>query len=159
MEIKRLKTENEYLNGIIDSNITEIVQILSELSVDFHNNTEAIEKNSVKIEENLGVRLQNGKYPEVFWNGVWVPICGHWFWDNNFGATLFCKQLGFKSGIIKRNDQQVEADAIRIGRCTTWDNIWLHCSGGRNNLDVGGIFDSEDCSSGHVEKFEIDCKN
>ena len=47
----------------------------------------------------LGVRLVDGKYPEVLTNdGSWAPICGHWFWDNNYGARLFCRQLGFNDG-------------------------------------------------------------
>ena len=31
-------------------------------------------------------------------DGKWRPICGHWFWDNNYGAKAFCKRLGYESG-------------------------------------------------------------
>ena len=38
---------------------------------------------------------------EILHGGQWHPICGHIFWDNNFGADLFCKILGYQFGIIR----------------------------------------------------------
>ena len=51
--------------------------------------------------EDGNVRLIEDKYPEVFWNGKWSPICGPYFWDNDFGASLFCQRLNstYQSGI------------------------------------------------------------
>ena len=51
--------------------------------------------------EDGNVRLIEEKYPEVFWNGKWSPICGPCFWNNDFGASLFCQRLSsnYQSGI------------------------------------------------------------
>ena len=48
------------------------------------------------------VRLGDMDIAEVFFNHQWVPICGHWFWDNDEGANLFCQELGFEAGNIRR---------------------------------------------------------
>ena len=29
-------------------------------------------------------------------NGAWLPVCGRDFWDNNYGASLFCQKLDSK---------------------------------------------------------------
>lgn len=29
---------------------------------------------------------------------VWGEVCGHWFWDNDNGAAIVCKQLGYVGG-------------------------------------------------------------
>ena len=38
--------------------------------------------------------------PEVYYNGSWYPICGHYFWDDDQGATNFCQKLGATSGSV-----------------------------------------------------------
>ena len=80
------------------------------------------------------------KDPEVFQNDIWSPICGHWFWDNDVGASLFCQKFtsdptstGY---VIRRTDKPLEKDAIRIGNCLSNDQ-WLSCSGGCNDLGTG----------------------
>ena len=30
---------------------------------------------------------------EVFKDGLWGTVCGHWFWDSNEGADIVCKQI------------------------------------------------------------------
>ena len=57
-----------------------------------------------------------------FWHEQWSPICGHWFWDNNYGATTFCQKLGYNSGVVSGKRQRggrgkYEVDSIHIGRC------------------------------------------
>ena len=47
------------------------------------------------------LRLGENQIAEVYIENKWVPICGHWFWNNNIGATLFCQEMGFESGYIK----------------------------------------------------------
>ena len=60
--------------------------------------------------QGLGVELKYGKNPIVKTNdGKWTPICGHWFWDNNYGARLFCKQLGYNNG---RYTKHLLADSL-----------------------------------------------
>lgn len=36
--------------------------------------------------------------PEIWTDGKWMPICGHWFWDSQEGARTFCRALGFDQG-------------------------------------------------------------
>ena len=128
----------------------------------------------------LGVRLVDGKYPEVWTdNKNWSPICGHFFWDNNYGATLFCKQLGFNNGryskylladspcpkhfqtlvfnlgiVSKVPGKPLAKDAIRVGRCNSNDE-WLGCKGGCNDLGIGN--GCAQCSAGSKASVEIKC--
>ena len=62
------------------------------------------------------VRLGENQIAEVYFQNEWVPICGHWFWNNNIGATLFCQELGFQYGYIK-NQSDLPNDGLRIGQC------------------------------------------
>ena len=101
-----------------------------------------------------GVRLKEGKFPEVFWNGKWVPICGHNFWDSNYGGNLFCQKLNsslFTSGIVTRSNKPLEIDGLRIGKCLAQDD-WLSCTGGGNFLKEEGL-----CVAGDVASVEIEC--
>ena len=108
-----------------------------------------------------GVQLKDGKFPEVFLNGTWSPICGHHFWDTDFGAQLFCQELTsnpFSNGsVIRRTDKPLEKDAIRIGKCLSNDQ-WLLCSGGCNDLGTGqGCNDHDNCGANHPASIEINC--
>ena len=101
--------------------------------------------------------MVDDKYPEVFSNGKWSPICGHWFWDNNNGATLFCQKLNpiFRSGkVTKRRDKKLESDAVRVGRCGKTDQ-WLKCKGGCNDLGKGN--GCAKCAKGESASVEIKC--
>ena len=111
-----------------------------------------------KKDENGGARLQNNKDPEVFWDGEWRPICGHYFWDNNFGADLFCQQLGYSSGLVKGRGQELglPADALRVGKCSA-TNEWLKCDGGQNNYAIGSDC-NYGCKAGDRASIEIECK-
>merc|ERR1712079_1001453 len=55
--------------------------------------------------------------PEVYINGNYRPICGHFFWDNDNGADLFCKQLNsqYRSGEItsSKYSLQLNFDAVK----------------------------------------------
>ena len=90
-------------------------------------------KRKVKLENNI---------PYVKRSRKWVPICGHYFWDNNNGATLFCEQLGFPEGKIiggtygTGDRYTLQKDALKIGKCTNGDS-WLSCTGGCNDLGIG----------------------
>mgnify|MGYP006975447451 FL=1 len=97
-------------------------------------------------------------------SGIWSPICGHWFWDNDFGATLFCQKLtsdptstGY---VIRRTDKPLEKDAIRIGNCLSNDQ-WLSCSGGCNDLGTGqgntNCADPYYCGANSPASIEIKC--
>ena len=96
----------------------------------------------------------------MFANGIWSPICGHWFWDTHYGATLFCQKLGsnYVSGtVIKRRNKRLEHDAIRVGKCRNNDR-WMQCSGGCNDLGIGNeLFGCANCEAGQLAAVEIQC--
>ena len=113
------------------------------------------------------VRLLNDKYPEVFVTGKWRPICGHYFWDNNVGANLFCQQLGHPSGLVKgKGNTTLPSDGFRVGKCLDYNHRtdeWLKCDGGCNDLDfdfdLGGACDAYKCNAGYPSYMEIECSN
>ena len=117
-------------------------------------------------------RLLDDGTPELFFYEKWVPICGHWFWDNDFGATYFCQLLAITSGLDlptslastgnitsyhgpnfpSQNTTKVylESDGIKIGRCTEedialYDNpfIWALNGAGNNGTCTGGCNDMQ----------------
>ena len=103
----------------------------------------------------------------MYWNEQWTPICGHYFWDNNVGADLFCQKLGFSSGVLSsglwtdsdRSEVKLESDAIRIGKCAANDK-WLNCTGGCNDLATGGHCPGNSnakCSAGDLSGITIEC--
>ena len=106
------------------------------------------------------VRLGENQIAEVYFQNEWVPICGHWFWNNNIGATLFCQELGFQYGYIK-NQSDLPNDGLRIGQCNAGDS-WLQCShDGCNQLEVGGFCNNGlgACTQGQHVAVSIGCFN
>ena len=106
--------------------------------------------------------MKNNKDPEILWHGKWTPICGHYFWDNNNGAKLFCQILGYTNGKVKGRyynpRHELTDDAIMIGKCSDSDKDLFSpeigfgfsggfsggfsdtiggCTGGCNDLKVG----------------------
>ena len=53
----------------------------------------------LRLPQRGDVRLSS--YPagrvEIFRDGMWGTVCGHYYWNNNYGAATFCKQLGFRN--------------------------------------------------------------
>ena len=72
--------------------------------------------------------------PEVWYNGLYYPICGNCFWDNHEGATAVCKDLGFTSGVSRMNwyNWQYSKDAMPVGSCNPGETL-DKCSGGCHN--------------------------
>ena len=95
------------------------------------------------------MRFGANQMPEVYFDGKWVPICGHWFWNNNIGANLFCQEFGFESGTLKNTHLTLPNDGLIIGKCEQRD-AWLQCSGNCNNLQIGGSFFSRSVSGGLI---------
>ena len=88
-----------------------------------------------------------------------MPICGHHFWDDDVGATLFCQKLGFGSGKIKKKGLILPSDALQVGRCKQGEN-WLQCSYPKcNQLKIGGQCNDSPgyCTKGAPAAFSIDC--
>ena len=75
--------------------------------------------------------------PFIFWNNAWSPICGLYFWDSSYGASLFCKKLGYSSGTSKKSNQMYDVNSFKVGKCL-WDDSWGACTGGCNDYSSGG---------------------
>ena len=99
------------------------------------------------------VRLGDNQIAEMNINGAWTPICGHWFWDNNYGASLFCHKLGFPSGTIS-DRITLPSDGVRMGKCELGD-VWPYCSSGSNDHSIGG----SKCQSGDKAGITINCNS
>ena len=102
------------------------------------------------------LRLKEGKFPEIKLNGKWLPICGHYFWDNNYGATLFCKKLSsrFTFGTVKRRyDRPLGNNGLFIGRCRKTDKKLLSCTGHKNIYSTSHSL----CAARQKASVEIKC--
>ena len=93
----------------------------------------------------------------IFWNHVWSPICGHYFWDNHIGATKFCQKLGYISGKQSRNGY-LKSAAICVGRCLENDDWDTKCSGEFNEYLVGPQCHNSDCGPGDDAGIAITCQ-
>ena len=101
---------------------------------------------------NGDVKLEQLGTPFIFWDNQWMPICGHYFWDNHEGATLFCRKMGYDSGSFwgKGYGFKYYIDSFRIGKCKSGDE-WESCSGGCNDYQIGGS-----CSNKYSAKCDWD---
>ena len=90
--------------------------------------------------------------PYYFFKGDYRPICGHWFWDNNDGATTFCKKLGKTSGTVKQVRGEYDEDAFHIGRCNAGEEL-DKCTAGDNMRSM----DKPSCKKGNKVSIEIEC--
>ena len=105
------------------------------------------------------MKLGDDEVAEIFHNGTWTPICGHYFWDNSNGAKLFCQKLGYQSGQIDDRRISLPRDGIRIGKCNQRD-IWPNCSENCNDKSIGGSnLICGDCRSGAKAGIKINCCN
>ena len=103
----------------------------------------------------------------MYWDNHWSPICTVGFSDNNYGAALFCKKLGYQSGkIIKSSalSKEYPVDAFQIGKCMTGDRL-ENCNGGGNEymMTDGCRVNSTvqmriDCEGGENERMSSSCK-
>ena len=102
---------------------------------------------------NGDVRLKYDKTPMIFWDGLWSPICGRWFWDNQFGATKFCQRLGYQSGKVlgRGSGETYSSNSFKVGTCNKNDD-WTNCRGGGNDYKL-----VEGCVKGQPVKITIAC--
>ena len=117
---------------------------------------------------NGDVSLKDDGTPFIFWDGQWSPICGHYFWDNMYGANLFCKGLGYQYGELNVSQKLYDVDSFRIGGCGVKDT-WPECKSGCNDYQLGescgngNINDAGNgnrdarCDANHSHKLVIDC--
>ena len=91
----------------------------------------------------------------------WMVICGDGFVENDWGATMFCRQLGFSDGAIRRVANRVEwstlrssvYDALQVGVCQQSDGYSFNekCTGGKNTHK---ILDAKLCAASYDYKIE-----
>lgn len=83
------------------------------------------ERNSAPSCENGDVKLLS--FPEgtpmMYFENAWVPICGHYFWENDHGCDLVCQKLGYDSGTTTKLQTPYDEDALEVGRCNSNDRI------------------------------------
>jgi hypothetical protein len=79
--------------------------------------------------------------PEVFNSGRFKPICGHWFWNDNTGASHFCKKLGYVNGTTLKVMQTYESDAVEIRRWGTFETgaPWFCSAGNEVSINIACI--------------------
>ena len=100
--------------------------------------------------------LNKSPTPEIFYDGQWYPICGHYFWDGNTNAaTTLCKQLGFASGTPTKTETKNSKNAMPVGRCNANEPLTA-CKGGGNawgNLNYRGTY----CHKGQAVGVTVKC--
>ena len=107
---------------------------------------------------NGDVKLGENATPYMYWDNQWIPICGHYFWDNQEGASLFCKKIGYSKGSISRKHGKYPQDSFRIGKCNAGDD-WSSCKGGCNGYTIGGACaNGASCDKEQHVKIEITCE-
>ena len=107
------------------------------------------------------MKLEDDGTPLVYWGNTWMPICGHFFWDNQNGAKLFCEKMGYTSGKFsgRGSGQKYSLDSFKIGNCNDGDK-WESCSGGCNEYEAGGKCNDSwgsYCTKGQEVKITIKC--
>ena len=83
--------------------------------------------------------------------GKFSPICGHGFWDNQYGAVAFCQALGFTGGTVRKDRGKYQQDAVMIGICNSFNEI-DRCAGGYNTYDF-----ATNCRVGNNVKVFVAC--
>merc|ERR1719291_446774 len=109
----------------------------------------------------LSAIAANEKFvPYVCYNGEFYRICGHFFWDNDDGATTVCKALGFNSG--KRPDSGdrslgLSEDAMPVGTCKAGESL-DKCTGSPG-FNAWGDFGNHNgwCKAGQNAGFRMYC--
>ena len=90
------------------------------------------------------------------------PICGNYLWNNEYGATIFCKKLGFSSGTREAlPHQSLPVDAYFVGKCGPADVDLTACTGGYNYRRLGGIDPTSNgrvsCDAGRLGGIKFFC--
>ena len=92
--------------------------------------------------------------PKIFWEGEFIGICGDALWNSHYGASIFCKKLGYQTGVIKTSLGQGTStmQSLYIGTCAVNDTDLSTCTGGFNYYTVG---EHRKCTTGKT--YELQC--
>ena len=92
--------------------------------------------------------------PMVFWKGKFLYIQATGFADNDNGANLFCKTMGFTNGKITMKEE-TKMTTLMIGVCDASDVDLMQCTGGANTYNVS---DSNVNADGSNAAVSIECE-
>ena len=100
-----------------------------------------------------------GKEPKICYEGRLVPLCGRYFWENNFGARLFCQMLGRSGGTVSNPEIDLTEDAYYVGECSSTDTHINTCHAGANDHTLGGskFLGTASCNKGSEAVAYINC--
>ena len=115
--------------------------------------------------KNFDVTLAKDGSPFIFQNSSWWPICGQFFSDNNHGAFLVCKALGYSNGTVagvesnpKNNlDDKIPMDSFMVGTCAKKDMTLEQCSKRCNLHKIGKDCEKQSCTANHGKRITIQC--
>lgn len=106
-------------------------------------------------------------YPEgklwIYVSGVWRPLCGHWFWDNDKGANTACRSMGYDSGTVSGTAKTVSSVNIAVdawwpGKCGTDEPIGSCTRGTNTDSDsVRNTVGTGKCGAGTSSVVKISC--
>ena len=117
------------------------------------------EEGSTGIECQDGdVKLNKDGTPLIFWDNLWSPLCGHYFWDNQYGAEKCCQKLGYPSGMHfgKPIQKTYPVDSFSVGTCLSEDK-WPCCTGGENYFSAGRPALNGTCDKSNDQAIVIKC--
>ena len=104
------------------------------------------------------VKIDADNIPYLFYGGKWSPICGHHFWDNDYGAKAFCNKLGYNYGIVSRGGHgHYDQDAIEVGKCKAGEDI-NSCTAANNFYTNTGWCKKGTENNGKGVKIMISCE-
>jgi hypothetical protein len=125
----------------------DLLQCDFDLSFALGNRPESLPVRALDMET---IEAGVGFVPEVFvtdvtGQGSWHEICGHWFWNNHFGATAVCQNFGFPFGRLEKErwtnhdwtGNVLSTDGLHIGSCRPGESLET-CSGAHNRYDFPG---------------------
>ena len=93
-------------------------------------------------------------YIEVHHNGEWGSICDDSFDNNNNGANVVCKMMGFNSGAYSNSYKQISFVKAKKPKVLL-DNVI--CKGNEDSIDqcAHSVWGDNDCR-GHKEPYDED---
>ena len=94
---------------------------------------------SLSVCSNGDVGFFSDNIPKIFWRGKFFGICGDGFWNNNYGAAIFCRRLGYEGGVVKRTQGKSTStmESLFVGTCVVNDTDLADCKGGNNVYKIG----------------------
>ena len=98
--------------------------------------------------------------PEIFFDGQWYPVCGHYFWDgSNNAATTLCQKLGFSSGAPTATRAVHSKHVMPLGLCKANEPLTSCTAGGNEwgNLNSTLYAETDYCHAGKAVGVTVTC--